>query len=87
MLAPNSIDIKKVDGQFREKEFGCYFEYSNSILSKWDKRYGATHRIFTADGTRAAIVKKTVAYVFTDENSDGSPIIEKWYISHIWDRN
>jgi len=41
---------------------------------------GYPQRIFTADGDRAALVLKTVAYVIIDENDDGSPVFEKWEI-------
>jgi hypothetical protein len=41
---------------------------------------GYPQRIFTADGDRAALVLKTVAYIIIDENEDGSPVFEKWEI-------
>ena len=39
-------------------------------------------RIFTLDGDRAALIKKTVAYVVIDEAPDGAPVVEKWPIHH-----
>jgi hypothetical protein len=36
------------------------------------------HNVFTLDGNRAALVRKTVAYVVIDESADGSPIVETW---------
>lgn len=60
-------------------QFGGVFEYSERPTGD---RGGVwpdfPHRIFTADGDRAARVGKTVAYVVIDETPNGSPIVEKW---------
>ena len=59
--------------------FGTHFEFSDrpdgDRQGMWP---GYPHRVFTIDGDRAALVLKTVAYVITDENEDGSPVFEKW---------
>ena len=66
-------------GAFEIAKFGATYEYSarpeGDRQGMWP---GYPHRIFTCDGDRAALVLKTVAYVITDENEDGSPVFEKW---------
>ena len=84
--APTNIDSEKICGQFQEKEYKGYFEYSNdaSILTEWDRAHDATHRIFVGkhgEETRPAKVLKTVAYIMYDENR-----WEKWNIKQIWER-
>ena len=64
-------------GQFRIGE--NLFEYSN----RPDNDRGGIwpdypQRVFTLDGDRAAIIKKTVAYVVIGEDETGGPITEKW---------
>jgi len=58
---------------------GAWFNYSARPA---DDRNGVwpefPHRVFTCDGDRAALVKKTVAYVVIDETADGAPVVEKW---------
>jgi len=71
-------------GSFEHKETGAFFEYSvndeqiihegfnefvwvNDVIG-WPKRY--------------AKVLKTVAYVITDEDEFGNPVIEKWPIKN-----
>lgn len=57
-------------------------------LYEWDKAQGATHVVFVGPWcpgindrmSRAAIVKKTVAYVATDEDEYGRAVWEKWPI-------
>ena len=57
------------------------FEYSNRPEGdRGDQWPEYPHRVFTLDGDRAALVMKTVAYIVTDENDDGSPLVEKWEI-------
>ena len=81
-------------GRFQEKEFGALFEYAELDQShasfEHDKSIGATHLVYVGPwcspqpgidrGTRAAIVKKTVAYVAIDEDESGAPVWEKWPI-------
>ena len=47
---------------------------------------GYPHRVWVSEnpvndsGWRYALVKKTVAYIVTDEADDGSPVVKKWFI-------
>ena len=64
-------------GQFRLGD--AIFEYSNRPENDRGGIWPAyPHRVFTLDGDRAAIVKKTVAYVVIAETPNGAPITEKW---------
>lgn len=67
-------------GGFREKSHGHFFEYSNDNETKPFDGYPV--KVFVAEGGvyRWAKVLKTVAYVVTDENADGGPVVEKWDI-------
>ena len=82
-LAP--MNVENVLGEFTEKEFGNYFHYSENP----DRKEGCEewccypHLVWVGGldfQYRYAKVKKTVAYVVTDENDDGSPVIEKWFL-------
>jgi len=83
-LAP--MNVENVLGEFTEKEFGNYFHYSENL----DRKEGCEewccfpHLVWVGGCSgfqyRYATVKKTVAYVVTDENDDGSPVIEKWFL-------
>ena len=71
-------------GCFDEKEYGNPFEYStNDQTHAWCKDW--PHKIWVGDvvhaqGYRYGLVKKTVAYVCTDEDEFGQPVVEKWNI-------
>ena len=77
-------------GEFKEKEFGHYFEYrlsdgTASGQGTWGIDNGFIHEIAVCDGSiRFANVKKTVAYVVVDEDKNGKPVVEKWNIKHMW---
>lgn len=92
MALSHGIEYEKVNGCFTEKTYKKRFEYSDAILSDWDKKHGFTHRIYVGgfrDGTietRPAVIKKTVAIVCTDEDEHGMPVTEKWQIKHEWTR-
>lgn len=75
MLAPVHAPV---NGIFVEKEFGKYFEFSNTP-SDWGRTIGATHQVYVLDGLRDAKILKTVAYVAVDEDDNG-PVWEKWQI-------
>ena len=83
--SPKNTPCDKIDGQFQEKEFKNFYEYTQDtqFLSEWDIKHGATHRIFVATlgETRPAVIKQTVVYVMIDED-----IWEKWNIKQIWQR-
>lgn len=73
---------------FRERDCGNYFEYAEGAPDDWSRDRGATHTLFLNTrpingwDKRAAIVKKTVAYVAVDEAADGGIVWEKWQIRH-----
>lgn len=83
-------------GGFQEKEFGALFEYAELDQShaffEHDKSIGATHLVYVGPwcnpqpgvdrGSRAAIVKRTVAYVAVDEDDMGRPVWEKWSLKN-----
>jgi hypothetical protein len=67
-------------GQFRHKDTGVVFEYSErrGFGDVWP---GIVQQIYCSDGTtRLAIVKKTVAKVVVDEDASGLPVWESWPI-------
>jgi len=81
----HSMTEPRLLGSFDHAETGAHFEYS---MRPAGDRCGVCpeypHRVFVNDlngyGDRAAIVKKTVAYVIVNEDGEGKPIIEKWAI-------
>ena len=74
---------KDTVGAFVEKEYGNVFEYSvnNDPISFCED---FPHKIWVNDvigqGYRYGVVKKTVAYVCTDEDEFGLPVLEKWQL-------
>ena len=71
-------------GRFVEKEVGNYFEYSVND-DDFDFCKDFAHKVWVGglvndQGYRYANVKKTVAYIVTDEDEYGQPVIEKWNI-------
>ena len=81
-------------GNFVHAETGAFFEYGDvnngGPFSGYDISIGASHIVYVGPwskpwegierGTRAAIVKKTVAYIAVDEDEYGRPVWEKWPI-------
>lgn len=71
-------------GRFVEKECGNLFEFSkntDSIMTEWPHLvWVTTPRPGLDSGYRYANVKKTVVYIVTDEDDQGRPVVEKWYI-------
>ena len=72
-------------GSFVEKSVGLTHEYS--LIEEKDKFHGwgdnwryYKHKLWTQDGYRYALIKKTVAYIVVDEDDAGLPVIEKWDI-------
>jgi hypothetical protein len=71
-------------GRFVEREVGNYFEYSIND-DDFDFCKDFAHKVWVGglvndQGYRYANVKKTVAYIVTDEDEYGQPVIEKWNI-------
>lgn len=74
-------------GCFVEKEVGNYFEYSVNDDMDMPCYYQFPHKVWVGSegvcgdqGYRYATVKKTVAYIVTDEDEYGEPVLEKWYL-------
>ena len=69
-------------GNFIEKDYGLYFEYSNNTTDLFPDY---PHLVWVGDTIgagwcfRYANVKQTVAYICTNEDDNG-PIVEKWNI-------
>ena len=71
-------------GSFVEKSAGNVFEYS---LNDEDfNQPDFPHKIWVGDHIgnpfRYAKVMKTRAYIVTDEDDYGKPVVEKWYIKN-----
>ena len=64
-------------GSFVEKSAGKTHEYSYNDTGEMTEY---PHRLWTLDGYRFATVNKTVAYIVTDEDEHGNPVIDKWHI-------
>ena len=64
-------------GAFYHSETNKRFDY-HPTENPWHKEQGATHEIEVKDGTRGAIVHKTVAHVIIDEDDQGRAVWEKW---------
>lgn len=72
-------------GVFVEKDTGNYFEFSiNEDHMAADENGGFTHKVWVGDTIgspyRYAVVMKTVAYIAVDEDDEGLPVVEKWYL-------
>jgi hypothetical protein len=89
--APSSVYPIREGGSFVEKSCGKFFEYDlvpadHSTGDHAASVSGYPHRVWVSEnpvndsGWRYALVKKTVAYIVTDEADDGQPIVQKWSI-------
>ena len=81
----NTIDYETCIGSFVEKSVGLTHEYS--LIEEKDKFHGwgdnwryYKHKLWTQDGYRYALIKKTVAYIVIGEDASSMPIVEKWDI-------
>jgi hypothetical protein len=93
-FAPESVSFDRGDksilGGFREKDHGHWFEYSrNDDMLDLGVEFQAEeypHKVWVTtpskmdSGFRYAVVKKTVAYIVTDEDDSGNPVVERWDI-------
>ena len=70
-------DYPTVLGSFVEKTAGQTHEYSPNNTG-YMRHY--PHKLWTLDGFRYANIHKTVAYIVTDEDEYGNPVVEKWQI-------
>ena len=77
-------------GQFEEKDIGNPFEYSERRWHTDEFAPEFPHVIYVSGRgkwaesceTRLAKVLKTVAYIVVNEDENGEPIVEKWYIKN-----
>ena len=77
-------EFKNPIGLIREKEFGNEFYYSlNDPTDSCLPVVNYPHRVWVGNdqGWRYANVKKTVAYIVTDDDEYGQPVIEKWSLT------
>ena len=76
-------DITELLGCFREVQHGHLFEYKPRPLDDM-QHFAPTfpHLVYVGPdhSTRPALVRKTVAHVAVDENADGTPVVERWFI-------
>ena len=82
-------DGRVVIGEFQEKEFGKYFEFSVAESDSWGATFGFPYRVAVGclGETRYAKVLKTVAYVVVNQDDNGDPIVEKWQIKLLWKKD
>lgn len=89
-FAPSTVYRNTGDGSiigmFEEREVGNWFEFSRND-DDFDFAAPYPHKIWVTtprdgidSGYRYGTVKKTVAYIVTDEDDCGQPIIEKWFL-------
>ena len=74
MLISNNENI----GDF-QNENGLYYTYRKTS-NPWALSHGLYFEIDVLDGVRFGIVKKTRAYIAIDEDSEGEPVLEFWYL-------
>lgn len=67
-------------GEFYVPETRCYFTF-RPTTDAWAARHELIHEIDVLDGVRYGIVRKGVAYVATDENEYGAPVLDRWSIT------
>ena len=89
--APSSLYPIREGGSFVEKSCGKFFEYDLVPAGESTGDHAASvsgypHRVWVSEnpvndsGWRYALVKKTVAYIVTDEDENGQPVVQKWSI-------
>ena len=74
-------------GQFREADHGHTFEYSAPKEGEFQPFREYPSKVYVGgsgaggdQGFRWAKVLQTVAYIVTDEDANGNPVVEKWNI-------
>ena len=86
-----NVGDSSIIGRFFVKDGSdCLVEFSKNNDPKWEPvvyPWNFPHKIWVTDpiagvdqGWRYGTVKKTVVYVVVDEDAQGEPVIEKWYI-------
>lgn len=67
-------------GEFTEGDFDNCFTY-RATKDEWALKHGLTCEVDVMHGfCRFAIIKKTVAYICVDQDAEGKPVLEKWFI-------
>jgi hypothetical protein len=74
MLKSNENNL----GDF-QNENGNWYTYRKTN-NPWALSNNLEFEIDVLDGTRSAIIKKTVAYICVDEDENGNPVLEKWQL-------
>jgi len=71
-----------IQGAFREVDHGGLFEFAIRMPQHFGTWAGGFNQIVYVGtgGYRLARVLKTVAYIVVDEDVDGQPVTEKWFI-------
>jgi hypothetical protein len=79
-FSADQVPAHLLGGRFRNEK-DKIFEYRLST-DAWGLKHGLPHEIFVLDGkqTRAGLIKGTVAYISTDEDAEGKPVLQKWKI-------
>lgn len=67
-------------GVFFVPETKLWFSFRPSV-DPWGIKHELIHEVDVLDGTRSAVVRKTVAYVAVDEDAHGNPVLERWTIT------
>lgn len=88
-FAPDSVGFtygdSSIQGSFLLKENNNFFEFSTNNEPGFGEEY--PHKVWVTTpwhmdhGYRFATVKKTVAYILTNDE-DGNDVVEKWYIKN-----
>lgn len=82
-VVPSVLPI--IFGRFEDADHSSTFEYAERRHPDDNFAPEFPHIIYVGpngEETRLAKVLKTVAYVVTDEDANGNPVIEKWQIKH-----
>ncbi len=89
-FAPSSTYFDTGDGSiigmFVERDTGNFFEFSenrdesNEFADYPHKIWVTTPREGLDSGFRYGIVLKTRLYIVVDEDADGNPVTEKWFL-------
>lgn len=74
--------IERAGGSFRELDFGNFFDFRIVTPNSWNASKGASHEFYSEGYNRwiGCRIGKTVAYVFIDEDGEGSVIWDRWQI-------
>lgn len=67
-------------GEFYLPETRKYFTF-RPTTDAWAAKHELIHAIDVLDGVRFGIVRKGVAYIATDEDAYGYPVLERWSIT------